>query len=65
MVFPGTGKRRLPAPPDPGNPAEEMSKILCEYDFIQERMLTRAQALSKATRSGILIFSNHGPTERP
>jgi 2'-5' RNA ligase len=25
------------------------SKILCEYDFIQERMLTRAQALSKAT----------------
>jgi 2'-5' RNA ligase len=26
------------------------SKILCEYDFIQERMLTRAQALSRATR---------------
>jgi 2'-5' RNA ligase len=26
------------------------SKILCEYDFIQGRMLTRAQALSKATR---------------
>jgi 2'-5' RNA ligase len=26
------------------------SKILCEYDFIQERMLSRAQALSKATR---------------
>jgi 2'-5' RNA ligase len=25
------------------------SKILCEYDFVQERMLTRAQALSKAT----------------
>lgn len=25
------------------------SKILCEYDFIQGRMLTRAQALSKAT----------------
>jgi 2'-5' RNA ligase len=25
------------------------SKILCEYDFIQQRMLTRAQALSKAT----------------
>jgi len=25
------------------------SKILCEYDFIQERMLTRAQALSRAT----------------
>jgi 2'-5' RNA ligase len=25
-------------------------KILCEYDFIQERMLTRAQALSRATR---------------
>lgn len=27
------------------------SKILCEYDFIQRRMLTRAQALSKATRN--------------
>jgi 2'-5' RNA ligase len=26
------------------------SKILCEYDFLQQRMLTRAQALSKATR---------------
>ena len=26
------------------------SKILCEYDFIQGRMLTRSQALSKATR---------------
>jgi 2'-5' RNA ligase len=26
------------------------SKIVCEYDFIQERMLSRAQALSKATR---------------
>jgi len=26
------------------------AKILCEYDFIQERMLTRAQALSRATR---------------
>jgi 2'-5' RNA ligase len=26
------------------------SKILCEYDFIQERMLSRAQALSRATR---------------
>ncbi|AGB01165.1 2'-5' RNA ligase family protein [Methanoregula formicica] len=26
------------------------SRILCEYDFLQERMLTRAQALSKATR---------------
>jgi 2'-5' RNA ligase len=26
------------------------SRILCEYDFIQERMLSRAQALSKATR---------------
>jgi 2'-5' RNA ligase len=26
------------------------SKIICEYDFVQERMLTRAQALSKATR---------------
>ena len=25
------------------------SKILCEYDFIQSRMLSRAQALSKAT----------------
>jgi len=25
------------------------SKILCEYDFIQERMLTRAQSLSRAT----------------
>ncbi|MDO9324271.1 MAG: 2'-5' RNA ligase family protein [Methanoregula sp.] len=25
------------------------SKILCEYDFVQERMLSRAQALSKAT----------------
>jgi 2'-5' RNA ligase len=25
------------------------SKILCEYDFIQDRMLSRAQALSKAT----------------
>lgn len=24
-------------------------RILCEYDFIQERMLTRSQALSKAT----------------
>lgn len=27
------------------------SKILCEYDFIQQRMLTRAQVLSKATRN--------------
>ena len=26
------------------------SKILCEYDFVQSRMLSRAQALSKATR---------------
>ncbi|MEN6442505.1 MAG: 2'-5' RNA ligase family protein [Methanoregula sp.] len=26
------------------------AKILCEYDFIQGRMLTRSQALSKATR---------------
>jgi 2'-5' RNA ligase len=26
------------------------SRILCEYDFIQERMLSRAQALSRATR---------------
>ena len=26
------------------------SKILCEYDFVQERMLSRAQALSRATR---------------
>jgi 2'-5' RNA ligase len=26
------------------------SKILCEYDFVQGRMLTRAQALSQATR---------------
>jgi 2'-5' RNA ligase len=25
------------------------ARILCEYDFIQERMLSRAQALSKAT----------------
>ena len=25
------------------------SKILCEYDFVQERMLSRAQALSRAT----------------
>ena len=25
------------------------TRILCEYDFIQERMLTRAQALSRAT----------------
>jgi 2'-5' RNA ligase len=25
------------------------SKIVCEYDFIQQRMLSRAQALSKAT----------------
>ncbi|PKL68444.1 MAG: hypothetical protein CVV30_11070 [Methanomicrobiales archaeon HGW-Methanomicrobiales-1] len=25
------------------------SRILCEYDFVQERMLTRAQALSRAT----------------
>jgi len=25
------------------------SKILCEYDFIQKRMLSRAQALSRAT----------------
>ena len=25
------------------------TKILCEYDFIQERMLSRAQALSRAT----------------
>jgi 2'-5' RNA ligase len=25
------------------------SRILCEYDFIQERMLSRSQALSKAT----------------
>jgi hypothetical protein len=25
------------------------SRILCEYDFIQARMLSRAQALSKAT----------------
>lgn len=26
------------------------SRIVCEYDFLQERMLTRAQALSRATR---------------
>jgi 2'-5' RNA ligase len=26
------------------------SKILCEYDFVQGRMLTRAQALSRATQ---------------
>jgi 2'-5' RNA ligase len=26
------------------------SRILCEYDFVQRRMLSRAQALSKATR---------------
>ena len=26
------------------------SKIVCEYDFVQQRMLTRAQALSRATR---------------
>jgi hypothetical protein len=26
------------------------SKILCEYDFIQKRMLSRAQALSRATQ---------------
>ncbi|MDO8873098.1 MAG: 2'-5' RNA ligase family protein [Methanoregula sp.] len=26
------------------------SKIICEYDFVQGRMLSRAQALSKATR---------------
>jgi 2'-5' RNA ligase len=26
------------------------SKIVCEYDFIQKRMLSRKQALSKATR---------------
>jgi 2'-5' RNA ligase len=26
------------------------SRILCEYDFIQARMLSRAQALSKATK---------------
>jgi hypothetical protein len=25
------------------------SRILCEYDFIQGRMLSRAQALSRAT----------------
>jgi 2'-5' RNA ligase len=25
------------------------SRLVCEYDFVQERMLTRAQALSKAT----------------
>jgi len=25
------------------------SRIICEYDFVQERMLTRAQALSRAT----------------
>jgi 2'-5' RNA ligase len=25
------------------------TKILCEYDFVQERMLSRAQALSRAT----------------
>jgi len=25
------------------------TKILCEYDFVQQRMLTRAQALSRAT----------------
>lgn len=27
------------------------SRILCEYDFIQDRMLSRAQALSKATKN--------------
>jgi 2'-5' RNA ligase len=27
------------------------SKILCEYDFVQRRMLTRSQALSRATRT--------------
>jgi len=42
------------------------AKILCEYDFIQQRMLTRAQALSRATRKrdfDILRIWNDGGRE--
>jgi hypothetical protein len=43
------------------------SKILCEYDFVQGRMLSRAQALSKATKKrdfDILKVWDEGSWER-
>ena len=43
------------------------SKILCEYDFVQGRMLTRAQAMSKATRKRdfeIIRLWDEGSSER-
>ena len=43
------------------------SKILCEYDFVQGRMLTRAQALSRATMKRdfeILRLWNDGSGEK-
>jgi len=45
----GSGKCHLPAPSGPGNIIRN-SKIFCEYDFIQARMLSRSQASSKVTR---------------
>ncbi len=41
------------------------TKILCEYDFVQERMLTRAQALSRATMKRdfeiLKLWDDEGP----
>jgi 2'-5' RNA ligase len=39
------------------------SRILCEYDFLQERMLTRAQALSRATKKRDLDLLKVWPEE--
>lgn len=36
------------------------TKILCEYDFVQGRMLTRAQALSRATMKRDLEYTDAG-----
>jgi len=42
------------------------SRILCEYDFIQNRMLTRSQALSRATLMRDLeILKSWGEDSRP
>jgi len=42
------------------------SRILCEYDFIQNRMLTRSQALSRATLMRDLdILKSWGEESRP
>jgi len=48
MVFPTTGKCHIPAPSDQGNIDQEFQNSL-RICFIEERMLSRAQALSRAT----------------